>query len=187
MAHINYNLSDDYDEYDSYYQEILSEKEEGIRRKGMKGPKKAKEKFKGHQSKHGGRLEEWEPLENTQDLLDVRPITLANTTNRQEKKFFNNKPLNNKNNENQQNQTEPKQFIPGPNSHEIKGNMIDFDRVADIQKIENEYNGRNTYGIKFLFMGKKGLSRVIWFNQNIRERDRIFEEETSYWSSIKNN
>lgn len=76
-------------------------------------------------------------------------------------------------------------FTPGPNTHTIKGNIIDFDRVANVEKVENERNGRLTYGIKFLFQGKKGSFRIAWFNQNIKERDRVFENEYNFWISIK--
>ena len=69
----------------------------------------------------------------------------------------------------------------GDNTHEIKGVKIDFDGVADIQKIDNVKDGRKTYGIKFLFKGKKGLFRIIWFNSNIVVRDATFETEYAFW------
>lgn len=74
----------------------------------------------------------------------------------------------------------------GPNTHTIRGNMIDFDRVAAIEKVESEYNGRQTYGIKFLFVGNRGTFRVAWFNQNVRERDNVFNNEYAFWYKIKN-
>lgn len=83
--------------------------------------------------------------------------------------------------------TEPskKEFVLGPNSHTIKGKAIDFDRVAAIEKVENTYNNKLTYGIKFTFVGKKGLSHTAWFNQNIRERDASYESELAFWNSLK--
>ena len=75
----------------------------------------------------------------------------------------------------------------GVNSHEVKGNMIDFDRVENIEKVENEHNGHLTYGVKFLFTGKKGSSRVVWFNQNVRERDAIYNKEYGFWKNLNLN
>lgn len=71
------------------------------------------------------------------------------------------------------------------NTHEIKGVKIDFNGVADIQKIENLKDGATTYGIKFIFTGVKGLYRTIWFNTNFRARDSVFNAEYAYWLSLK--
>lgn len=76
----------------------------------------------------------------------------------------------------------PHQF--GNNTHEIKGVKIDFDGVADIQKIENIKDNATTYGIKFLFKGKKGLYRIIWFNTNMRARDAAYNTEYGFWLTI---
>ena len=73
----------------------------------------------------------------------------------------------------------------GEHTHEIKGVKIDFDGVADIQKVDNEKDGTMTYGIKFLFKGKKGLFRIIWFNTNLRARDATYNTEYAFWLSIK--
>ena len=72
----------------------------------------------------------------------------------------------------------------GENTHEIKGVKIDFDGVADIQKIDNVKDGRKTYGIKFFFKGKKGLFRIIWFNSNIVIRDATFDSEYAFWKKL---
>ena len=72
----------------------------------------------------------------------------------------------------------------GENTHEIKGVKIDFDGVADIQKIDNVKDGRKTYGIKFFFKGKKGLFRIIWFNSNIVVRDATFDSEYAFWKRL---
>lgn len=73
----------------------------------------------------------------------------------------------------------------GENTHEIKGVKIDFDGVTDIQKIDNVKDGRKTYGIKFMFKGKKGLFRVIWFNSNALIRDTTFEVEYAFWKNLQ--
>ena len=70
------------------------------------------------------------------------------------------------------------------NTHEIKGVKIDFDGVADIQKIDNVKDGRKTYGIKFLFKGKKGLFRIIWFNSDLGKREIVYNTEYSFWLNI---
>ena len=53
-------------------------------------------------------------------------------------------------------QTNTGGFTFGPNTHIVKGKQIDFDRVANIEKVENTHNNKLTYGIKFVFTGKKG-------------------------------
>lgn len=70
------------------------------------------------------------------------------------------------------------------NTHEIKGVKIDFDGVADIQKVDNVKDGRKTYGIKFLFKGKKGLFRIIWFNSDLGKREIVYNTEYSFWLNI---
>ena len=75
-------------------------------------------------------------------------------------------------------------FVPGPNTHTIKGNVIDFDRVASIDKVDAPHDGHTTYGIKFLFTGKKGSFRMVWFNQNARERDAVYNREYAFWKSL---
>lgn len=84
-----------------------------------------------------------------------------------------------------QSQTQEKKFTPrGVNVHTIKNVQIDFDGVADIQKIESVYNNKNTYGIKFIFKSKNNTFRVIWFNQNMRERDSVYNTEFAYWKNL---
>ena len=78
-------------------------------------------------------------------------------------------------------------IVFGPNTHTIKGNQIDFDRVVSIEKVENTHNDRLTFGIKFTFVGKKGASRIAWFNQNVRERDAAFDAEYAFWCALKEN
>ncbi len=177
------------DEYSSYYEEEVSEKEEAFRRKNAKGPKKSKDKHKGHQSKHmshSARALEEEYLNNltaTEEIPSPRPKTrllggaraAAETEACAQTSY-------------EAPQTTPSvpKFTFGPNSHEVKGNMIDFDRVVDIQKTEAEHNGHNTFGIKFLFAGKKGLYRIAWFNWNVKERDKVYDTEYAYWTSLRN-
>lgn len=80
--------------------------------------------------------------------------------------------------------------IPEPNetTHIIKGNQINFDRVIDVVKVENEHEGKRTFGIKFIFRGsseKRELARIAWFNINQKERDRVFVAETNFWHSLQ--
>lgn len=83
--------------------------------------------------------------------------------------------------------TQEKSFTPrGVNVHTIKNVQIDFDGVADIQKIESIYNNKETYGIKFIFKSKNNTYRVIWFNQNNRERDSVYNSEFAFWKSLEN-
>ena len=63
----------------------------------------------------------------------------------------------------------------------IKGNSIDLNKVFDIEKIEREHNGKTTYGIKFIFKGKNKYYRIVWFNENIKQRDKVYEQEKQIW------
>lgn len=76
-------------------------------------------------------------------------------------------------------------FVFGPNTRTIKGVQIDMDRVDRIECIENDFKGRTTYGILFVFTGNKGLERKIWFNQNLRERDGVYATEYMFWVRLK--
>ena len=75
--------------------------------------------------------------------------------------------------------------ITGEHVRTIRGNIIDFERLAGMEKVENEYNGQQTYGIKFLFAGNQNKFRVAWFNQNMRERDAVYNREFAYWHQIQ--
>ena len=184
---------DDYDEYEEMYDDLLEEKRNS--KLHAKGGKKGKTKGKGHQSVHNKKAEmHQEFLDSFEENWEDFP------------KFIQPKPLEeNKRNDKPKYQQKTDQNIcqfpkkvpgtfqenkPAPafgvNSHEVKGNMIDFDRVENIEKIENTYNGRQTYGIKFLFTGKKGLFKTIWFNQNARERDSVFNREFGFWKNLQN-
>lgn len=81
--------------------------------------------------------------------------------------------------------SQPVEHQFGPNTHEIKGVKIDFDGVAGIEKVENTKDGQMTYGIKFLFKGRKGLYRTIWFNVNMRARDSVYNTEYGFWLSLQ--
>lgn len=69
-------------------------------------------------------------------------------------------------------------------THVIKNVQIDFSGVLDMQKIQNNHNGKDTYGIKFLFKSKNNTFKIIWFNQNIRERDAVFNSEFAFWRNL---
>ncbi len=183
-----HNFLEEDDEYASYYEAELSEKEEAFLRKSAKAAQKPKSKRKGHQAKHlshsARALAEEEYLDSltaSEEIPSPRPKTKLLGAARTMA-------------ENAGEPSSPaaaamdapvQKFTFGPNSHEVKGSMIDFDRVIDIQKIEAEHNGHNTYGIKFLFAGKKGLFRIAWFNWNEKERDRVYEAEKAYWTSLE--
>lgn len=63
----------------------------------------------------------------------------------------------------------------------IKGNSIDLNKVFAIEKIEREHNNKTTYGIKFIFKGKNKYYRIVWFNENVVQRDRTYEQENKIW------
>lgn len=159
-----------YDEYDDYYGE-------GGHKLHLKNRKK-KYKGKGHQSKH--QCSDWDHLEEDNTNMyeeDKKTFSLSSKPSYQY--------TNNSFSPTLVPQGQAK-FIPGPNSHTIKGNIIDFDRVASIEKIESIHDGKTTYGIKFIFVGKKGLYRTAWFNVNNRERDHVYNTEFAFWNKVKN-
>lgn len=130
--------------------------------------RKTKKHKKGHQSRSANHQQRWDDVINSMEEEETQPVLpgLPATP------FV------------QPNQPTKYEHQFGSNTHEIKGVKIDFDGVADIQKIENIQNGLTTYGIKFLFKGKKGLYRIIWYNTNLRGRDAAFNTEYAFWLSI---
>ena len=137
--------------------------------------RKTKEHKKGHQSRSSGSEKKtWEKIIMKQYAEDTETISgLNNTLGPDWIPSFKAEPVAQKNEH---------QF--SNNTHEIKGVKIDFDGVADIQKIDNVKDGRKTYGIKFFFKGKKGLFRIIWFNTDLTKRETVYNTEYSFWLNI---
>ena len=182
---ININL-EDYEDYDYLYEDEDYGRNKKSRK--MKSLNKENNKKEGHQKKHGNKQDMWEKFmrqKEEEDFEFILPVV--------PKKEADKKPSPFKKDSNRSFEKKEKFFSPqtkseitwGPNTHEIKGNKIDFDRIENVEKVENEFNGRRTFGIKFSFSGKKGLSRTIWFNQNERERDSVYNSEYAFWRQIK--
>lgn len=176
MSYSDYDYTED---FDSYYAE---EKREKIHRNSKK-----KFKGKGHQSRHGKRYPDWEEFDDNGCYNDI-PETPSETSI-PENPYRTLRPATT-----QKTPVAPvvpdspqRQFTPGPNTHTIKNNIIDFDRVASIEKVESEHNGIQTYGIKFVFTGKRASFRVAWFNCNSRERDSVYNTEYAFWKSLSAN
>lgn len=184
----NKYLNDYYiDDYEDYYDHEDLQRKNKLHQKG-----KGKGKLKGHQSVHGKKGEAWDSFtESLDDVKDNFESWTLGKSEKMEKKIE--KPFKKvENNKIPQNtpqipQKPPTQITFGPNTHDVKGATIDFDRVENIEKVENEYNGRLTYGVKFLFTGKKGSSRVVWFSQNVRERDAVYNKEYGFWKNLNLN
>lgn len=142
--------------------------------------RKTKKKGKGHQSRsQNSNKRRWEEIES-EELMDteftvtippVTPLTPTSIVSSRDPVV------------NGQSLSSGHQF--GDNTHEIKGIKIDFDGVADIQKAENIKDGKTTFGIKFLFKGKKGLYRIIWYGTNFRARDAAYNNEYAFWLSLR--
>ncbi len=157
-------------EYEDYYDEY----EKGGFIKNPKKHHKPKNKKKGHQSRKSegemwADMTQWAALPNWAE-----------------------EPVEKEKNKNVTTPSKPTQksateFIPGPNSHTIKGIIIDYDRVADMSKIEKEFNGKNTYGITFTFKGNRGSTRTIWYNDKLKWRDSDFDKEYVYWVKTREN
>lgn len=65
---------------------------------------------------------------------------------------------------------------------EIKGFKVDLSRVESITKEESVHNGRPSHGIRFLFMGGKGLGRTFWYGANSRQRDAEYADYSAKWA-----
>lgn len=141
-----------------------------------------KNKCKGHYSKHGAKVERWDSM--IESLEDETPSYIPS----QQPVVSRPKPQPTVVVATATTPTpaisQQTKFIAGPNTHNIKGNFVDFDRLANMEKIEADYNGRRTYGIKFIFTGTKGLSRTAWFSTNFRERDSVYNTEFAFWKSL---
>ena len=169
---------DEYDEYDDY--EIGGYKK-------MKHSNSKKEREKNQTKERRARRKEIDFLNEIENLYWDGPAEETCDTELAPKKASSEEsaPLPVPEKPQLSNDSKTIAFDMGPNTHTIKGNVIDFDRVADVEKVENEHRGKLTYGIKFLFSGKKGLSRIAWFNGNITERDRIYNKERSFWEQLQ--
>lgn len=132
--------------------------------------RKSKKHKKGHQSRSSNSEKyQWAQIVENEDSMEIKSLPISSTP-----QVISVTPFS---------ATSGRQF--GENTHEIKGVKIDFDGVSDIQKTENIKDGKTTFGIKFLFKGKKGLYRIVWYGTNFRARDASFNNEYAYWLSIK--
>lgn len=165
-----------YSDYD-YEEDFASYYAEEKRSKGYHNSKK-KFKGKGHQSRHGKRYPSWEDLEDNSynDAPEISIPEIPSPSSAPAPSQPKSQP--------QYSQQPVRQFVPGPNTHTVKNNVIDFDRVASIEKVESEHNGIQTYGIKFTFTGKRSTFRIAWFNRNSRERDSVYNAEYAFWKSL---
>ena len=75
-------------------------------------------------------------------------------------------------------------FNFGPNTQDVNGTPIDFDRILNMSTVESPHNGATTYGIRFDFKGSRGLSRTVWFNRNKELRDQTFHDKYSFWDTL---
>ena len=157
----------DYEEYDS--DDLYSQRVQKIRKNTNKTLTTSNRK-KGHQSIHNVRVQE------DDDLVDLDIPALSDSLNIKKSSETNTAKDSNK---------QVQKFVPGQNSHAIKQIVIDFDRVANIEKVSGEYKGRTTYGIKFIFSNKNASYKVVWFGDKEVERDGIFNREFGYWKNLQ--
>lgn len=167
-----------FEDYDSYDDLVNFEKlPQGTRRK----------KAKGHQpSRH--QFNVYDEVMAEYDDQDETVSTYAMAEKEARLNQMRLKPTYNKTSEtaagHQGQAKKPLEF--GPNTHTFMGDVkIDFDRVSSVEKINSEFKGKNTFGIKFVFKGKNGTFRIIWFNQRMKERDMVFDREYAFWRSLK--
>lgn len=179
----SYDYEDLYEEYDNYGTG-------GYQKSYKTGPSAQKKEYhseKKHQTKSKPK-QQWEELNqsgtSTKNNFNSKPKFYKKEEG--ELKEIKDRVKKNYSSTPNQNSSGERVFTPGPNIHTIKNNIIDFDRVVSIEKVEGEYNGKMTYGIKFIFTGKKGSFRVAWFNKNVKERDSVYDTEVAFWQSLKN-
>ena len=140
--------------------------------------RKKKSHGKGHQSRHGKKGDAFADLYE-EDYIPAPKHVNSQTPPKD------NTPVTNINPHSTFGSTgEKTEHVFGPNTREIKHVKIDYDGVADIQKVDNSKDGVVTYGIKFVFKGKKGLFRIIWFNSNSRMRDSVYNTEYAFWKNL---
>lgn len=174
MSSYYYNYTDYDDECDEDYEVG------GTQKIKKRSNGKSEFKGKGHQTKYGRANKQVQ--RDFWDRCDPEPISLNFGNKSTSNPVVINKPTISKD----VSQRESQPGILGPHCECIKGVVIDFDRLANIEPVEQEYNGYVTYGIKFLFAGKKGLFRIIWYNKNKTIRDEVYTEKIEYWHSITN-
>lgn len=178
-----------YDEFDDYEGEGGFEK--FTNRKG------SKKKYKGHQSRHG-KDDLWAQAmqedESYATMHSTPKVTPHYTKNAQPQRNFV-PPINHMvveegpNKVPYPNSNKPyvkHEHVFGPNTHTIKGVKIDMDGVKGIERFERPYEGKTSYGIKFIFKGFKESYRIIWFKNNELERDRVYANELSFWTKLQN-
>jgi hypothetical protein len=166
------------DEYEDLYDQPRCKKITKQKRNESEGKKK--EKRPRHQSKQDLWEEfleqDTENFENSmmKEVKQIKKTTLQKNSYQEEKPAYE-APKQ----QNMQNVSRSEEFV-----RTIKNVQIDFKGVLEMQKVQNNHNGNETYGIKFLFKSKNNTFRIIWFNQNIRERDAVFNTEFGFWKSI---
>ena len=165
------DLEEYYDEYEYLYDEEPVRKKAKAPKESDGGSKKKKKNFK-----RGTKQELWdEYLENSEEEDFGKEI--MKDIKKEEKKVTEKKEVK---------KEEKKKSFDGPNSRMVKGVQINYDGVISLTRIENLYNGKKTFGIKYNFKSKdNGAFKVIWFSQNEFERDQVYAQEMKFWMSIK--
>ena len=140
-------------------------------------------KHKGHQSKRGlGEAEHWNRMMGAEEDMGVN-TTHGDIPQKTTPNLYGQPSIPSTAKPMTATDT-PRGHTFGPNTRTIKSVQIDMDGVASMEKIENEKNGMMTYGIKFIFKGKKELFRIVWFNTNKVVRNATFETEYAFWQGL---
>lgn len=183
MSRINiYDYDDDYG-YEDFNEPSI-----------VKIPRKGKKKHKGHQDNHPKKqsivfmenfMDEYNSVEEERFIRPKDPS--VSDRNNKSNIINQSPPVTAAPTQAPVQQTsEKKPFEFGPNTHVFMNDVkIDFDRVFNMEKIDSEFKGKQTYGIKFIFKGKNANSRVIWYNQRMKERDMVFDREYQFWLTVK--
>ena len=174
----------DWENYEDEY-EYLYDQPQGHKITKMKNGREDGKKKKEKKSRRISKQEMYDDFseEDNEDFTQNLFLEIKKENERQEPS----RPTNfkNKNEPEHNEEKKPPRDFSGANVHTIKNVQINFDGVADMQKIQNTYNNKDTYGIKFLFKSKNNTFRIIWFNQNIRERDSVYNTEFAFWKKIE--
>ena len=200
LANLDWDSYDDDDLYDEFIEEETTKKIRAINKVRDKGSNKNYKKVKS--PKNEQYLGEYEYDYDYSDeyssyiidnpfksLLSSDPAPKEDKKQQQKKEIIKNPSPKPKNIAPASNQAPSPQSInkvkvEGINVKEIKNYKIDFDRLTNIEQVQGEYQGHETFGIKFYFKGNKGLFRIIWYGRNIFERDHAFTEYYNFWKSL---
>lgn len=134
-------------------------------------------KLKGHQSKHqNNRDSKWDDIiqEDLEDgnyvsmlMAQKTATSLRGYTDGDRPKYRQEDPFKNN-------------YI-----RSINNININYRGVIKLEKINSQFKGKPSFGIKFYFKNNNSF-KTIWFDQRQKERDMVFNQELEFFENFKN-